>query len=109
MRAHSGGHPTPHPTPSHSPPFSRPTHVRHVDRILKHAPVVALELDLPVHGLPAGVLQLRHGRDGRPLGVGEVRAPVEQPAEAAALDDGVGVDQALVRPLARMLGGGDGA
>ena len=47
--------------------------------------------------------------DGRALGRGEGRGTVEEPDEAALFRDWVGVHERLGRPLARVLGSGDGA
>lgn len=48
-------------------------------------PVAALKLDLPIHCMPAGVLQLRCEGDGRALVGRQALVSPEQPNEATAL------------------------
>ncbi len=56
--------------------------VRHVDGILEDAPVVAFKLDLSVHWLPGGVLQLIHNGNGGPLVLWQRLGSVKEPDEA---------------------------
>mmetsp|Transcript_2864 Transcript_2864/g.5109 ORF Transcript_2864/g.5109 Transcript_2864/m.5109 type:complete len:231 (+) Transcript_2864:1803-2495(+) len=45
--------------------------VRHIDGVLKHRPVRRIKLKLTKYGMPVGVLQLGHDRDGGALLHGE--------------------------------------
>ena len=56
--------------------------VGHINGVLKHAPVVAVELDLTIHWAPCWVVQLWHIWDWRPLILWQVLAAIEQPDEA---------------------------